>query len=148
MVALGIIEPVKEFDWVSPIVVQEKKKKEEIRICVDVRKLNDACVHDPFPNPFTDEVLDNVGDQEAYSFTDGFSGYHQIKIVSDDRMFGLVKFHVVSLRLMLDAWWRYQIMLNLKKCLFCVHFEIFLGHVVCRQGQMVDPVKIAVIINL
>jgi hypothetical protein len=23
-------------------------------------------------------VLDNVGGQEVYSFTDGFSGYHQI----------------------------------------------------------------------
>jgi hypothetical protein len=51
-----------------------------IRICIDLRKLNDACLHDPFPTPFTDEVLENVGRQEAYSFTDGFSGYHQIRI--------------------------------------------------------------------
>jgi len=35
--------------------------------------------------PSSDEVLDNVGGQEAYSFTDGFSGYHQIKIVPEDR---------------------------------------------------------------
>jgi len=42
-------------------------------------------VHDPFPTPFTDEVLDNVGGQEAYSFIDGFYGYHQIKIASEDR---------------------------------------------------------------
>jgi hypothetical protein len=34
-----------------------------------------------FLTPFTDEVLENVGGHEAYSFTDGFSGYHQIKIV-------------------------------------------------------------------
>ena len=43
------------------MVVQEKKQKDEIRICEDLRKLNDTCVHDPFPTPFTDEVLDNVG---------------------------------------------------------------------------------------
>jgi len=67
------------------MVVQEKKQKGEIRICVDLRKLNDACVHDPLPTPFTDEVLENVGSQEAYSFTDGFSGYHQIKIAPEDR---------------------------------------------------------------
>jgi len=67
------------------MVVQEKKKLEEIRIYVDLRKLNDVCVHDPFPNPFVNEVLDNVGGQEAYSFTDGFSGYRQIKIVLEDR---------------------------------------------------------------
>ena len=53
----GIIEPVEEFDWVSPMVVQEKKLKSEIRIFVDLRKLNDASVHDPFPTPFTNEVL-------------------------------------------------------------------------------------------
>jgi hypothetical protein len=33
---------------------------------------------------FTDEVLENVGGQEAYSFTDGFLGYHQIKISLED----------------------------------------------------------------
>jgi len=55
--------------------------KSEIHICIYLRKLNDACVHDPFPTPFIDEVLENVGGQEAYSFTNGFSGYHQIKII-------------------------------------------------------------------
>jgi len=67
------------------MVVQEKKQKDEIRICVDLRKLNDACIHDPFPTLFTDEVFDNVGGQEEYSFTDGFSGHHQIKIALEDR---------------------------------------------------------------
>ena len=61
MLATGIIEPVKESEWVSAMVVQENKTKGEIRICVDLRKLNDACLHDPFPTPVTDEVLDNVG---------------------------------------------------------------------------------------
>jgi len=42
-------------------------------------------VHDHFPTSFTDEVLDNVGRQEAYSLTNGFSRYHQIKIVLEDR---------------------------------------------------------------
>jgi hypothetical protein len=50
-----------------------------------LRKLNDAYLHDPFPTLFTDKVLDNVGGQEAYSFIDGVSGYHQIKIVPKDR---------------------------------------------------------------
>jgi hypothetical protein len=83
MLEAGIIEPVEESEWVSPMVVQDKNIG-EIRICVDLRKLNDACLHDPFPTPFTDEVLDNVGGQEVYSFTDGFSGYHQIQIAKED----------------------------------------------------------------
>ena len=73
----GIIEPVKESESISPMVVQDKKTG-EVCICVNLRKLNDACLHDPFPTPFTDEVLEGVGGQEMYSFTDGFLGYHQI----------------------------------------------------------------------
>jgi hypothetical protein len=84
MLEAGIIKPVEESEWMSPMVVQEKKQG-EIRICVDLRKLNDACLHDPFPTPFIDEVLENVGGHKVYSFTDGFSGYHQIKIAQEDR---------------------------------------------------------------
>ena len=42
------------------MVVQDKKIG-EIGIYVDLKKLNDACLHDPFPTPFIDEVLDNMG---------------------------------------------------------------------------------------
>jgi hypothetical protein len=79
MMEAGIKELVEESERISPMVVQEKKQG-GIRICVDLRNLNDACLHDPFPTPFTDEVLENVGGQKGYSFTNGFSGYHQIKI--------------------------------------------------------------------
>ena len=71
MLDVGIIETVEELEWISPMVVQDKKTG-EIRICVDLRKLNDACVHDPFLTHFTNEVLEGVGGQEIYSFTDGF----------------------------------------------------------------------------
>jgi hypothetical protein len=84
MLEVGIIEPVEESEWIIPMVVQEKKKG-GIRICVDLRKLNDAFLHDPFPTPFTHEVLENVGGHKSYSFTDGFSGYHHIKISLKDR---------------------------------------------------------------
>jgi hypothetical protein len=83
MLEAGIIEPIEESKWIRPMVVQDKKTG-EIRICVDLRKLNDACLHDPFPTPFIDEVLGNVGGQEVYSFTNGFLGYHQIRISKED----------------------------------------------------------------
>lgn len=60
------------------MVVQDKKIG-GIRICVDLRNLNDACVHDPFPTLFTDEVLENVGGREAYSFID-FQGITKSKL--------------------------------------------------------------------
>ena len=39
---------------------------------------------DHFPTPFTNEVLENVGGQEAYSFIGGFSEYHQNRIAPKD----------------------------------------------------------------
>ena len=62
-------------------------------------------------------------------------------------VFGLLKNHVEALRLMLAKFRQHHISLNLKKCIFCVPFGILLGHIVCRQGLMVDLAKIAIIVN-
>lgn len=162
--------------------------------------MNDSCVHNTFPTPFTNEVLENVGGQKGYSFSDGLLGYQQIKITLEDQskttfaiewggfqytvmpfglknspaiffrvvvatfkefidkflevyfddltMFGLVKRYVSSIHLMLDTCRKYHISFNLKKCIFFILYVIHLGHVVCKQGLMVDFAKIAVIINL
>ena len=46
--------------------------------------MNDAYVHDPFPTQFSNEILDIVGGQETYSFTNGFLGYDHIRITLED----------------------------------------------------------------
>ena len=56
MLDAEIIESVEESEWISPMVVQDKKTS-EVRICFGLIKFNDVCVHDPFPTPFTNEVL-------------------------------------------------------------------------------------------
>ena len=72
-----------------------------------------------------------------------------LEVYFDDWIvFGLMDKHAGALRLMLAKCREHQISLNLKKCTFCVSFGILLGHVVCRQGLMVDPAKIAIIVNL
>jgi len=38
--------------------------------------------------------------------------------------------------------------LNIKKCIFETPFGILLGHIVCKQGLLVDPAMIVVIVNL
>ena len=71
-----------------------------------------------------------------------------LEVYFDDwTVFGLVKAHVPYLCMMLDAYWKHHISLNIKKCIFCAPFSILLSHIVCRQGLMIDPTKIAVIIN-
>ena len=64
MLDVGIIELVEESECIIPIVVKDKKATGEERICVDLRKLNDSCLHEPFPTSFTKEVLESVGGQE------------------------------------------------------------------------------------
>ena len=49
---------------------------------------------------------------------------------------------------MLDKCRQHQISLNLKKCIFCAPFGILLGHIICKQGLMMDLAKIAIIVNL
>lgn len=72
-----------------------------------------------------------------------------LEVYFDDWIeFELVKFLVASFHLMLDTCRRYQIVLNLKKYLFWVPFGTLLGHVVCRQILMVDPMKTVVILRL
>lgn len=66
------------------MVIQDKKTK-QIRLYGDLIKLNDACIAYFFPTPYIDEVLESVGGHEAYSFMDGFSGYHQIKMAKEDQ---------------------------------------------------------------
>ena len=60
----------------------------------------------------------------------------------DWTVFVLLKKHVEAFRLMLTKCKHHQISLNLKKCIFCVPFGILLGHIVSRQGLMLDPTKL------
>jgi hypothetical protein len=85
MLEARLIFAVEEAKWVSPIVIESTKGTEDIRVCVDYRSLNFSYVHDPFPTPLTDKVLEQVAGNEAYSFTYGFLGYHQVRIAEEDK---------------------------------------------------------------
>jgi hypothetical protein len=49
-------------------------------VCVSFHVLVEACVHGPFPTSIRDEISKKVIENEAYSFTYGFFGYHNIQI--------------------------------------------------------------------
>jgi hypothetical protein len=53
-------------------MVMQPKKTGDIQICVYLRSPNAAYIHDHFSTPFTNEVLENFGIRESYSFADGF----------------------------------------------------------------------------
>ncbi len=56
-----------------------------MRICVDFKKFNKVTKKNPYPLPFSNEVLNIVAGYEAYSFLDGYLGYHHIFITPNYR---------------------------------------------------------------
>ena len=80
----GFIYEIEHTDWVSPIVIVLKKNG-KIRVCVNYKKVNAATKRDNYPLPYTEHMLERVARKEAYSFLDGFSGYNQVQVHSNDR---------------------------------------------------------------
>jgi hypothetical protein len=78
------IQFVEEARWLSPIIVIPKKNF-KLRICIDFKKLNVATKKDPYPLPFTNEMLNTVIGYEAYSFLDGYLRYNQISTTLEDK---------------------------------------------------------------
>ncbi|KAL4295269.1 hypothetical protein GQ457_12G012270 [Hibiscus cannabinus] len=99
---VGIIYPISDSEWVSPVQCVPKKggitvisnEKNELiptrtvtgwRVCMDYRKLNKATTKDHFPLPFIDQMLDQLAGKQFYCFLDGYSGYNQIAIAPEDQ---------------------------------------------------------------
>jgi hypothetical protein len=79
MLTTRFIQYIEEATWLSPIIVVTQKNG-KLRIYIDFKKLNATTKKDPYPLSFIDEVLNIVVRYKAYSFLDGYLGYHQIFI--------------------------------------------------------------------
>nr|GEY07141.1 retrovirus-related Pol polyprotein from transposon 17.6 [Tanacetum cinerariifolium] len=99
---VGLIYPIFDSPWVSPIhcvpkkggfTIVENEENELIlthlvtgwRVCIDYHKLNEATHNDHFPLPFMDQMLERLAGNEYYCFLDGFSGYFQIPVDLKDQ---------------------------------------------------------------
>ncbi|MCO5609611.1 hypothetical protein L7F22_063841 [Adiantum nelumboides] len=80
----GLIYPVTNYKWVSPVVVIPKKNG-KWRVCVDYKSLNAATKRDNFPLPFQDEISNEVAGYERYTVYDGYLCYYQIRIAEEDQ---------------------------------------------------------------
>ena len=70
MLAAGIIYRIDQSEWESSMVFQPKKHDPmKLRIYVDFKELNKVTLTYPFPTPYADEILNEVGGHECYLFT-------------------------------------------------------------------------------
>jgi hypothetical protein len=69
--------------WVANLV-PVRKKRSEIRLCVDFRNLNKVSLKDHYPLPKIDYILQKVVGSQEMSMLDGFSGYNKIMVHRDD----------------------------------------------------------------
>ena len=69
---------------VSPVVVAPKASG-DIRLCVDMRKANQAIIRERIPIPTVDEVLENLNGGRVFSKLDLRLGFHQIELDEESR---------------------------------------------------------------
>ena len=84
MLAAGIIAPTRHSSWCSNLVVV-RKKNGSIRICIDFRNLNIACIKDNYPLPNMEILLHKVTGSEIMSMLDDISRYNHVLINKEDR---------------------------------------------------------------
>ena len=80
-----IIEPVEVASkWVNPIVIVPKNNG-EIRLCLDMRRANEAIERVRHPIPTVDEILQGMNGSKVFSKLDLKWGYHQIPLEENSR---------------------------------------------------------------
>jgi hypothetical protein len=71
-------------DWISNIVLVEKKGPGKIHICIDFHNLNRATPKDEYPMPIADMLVNDSSGHKVISFLDGNVRYNQIFMGEED----------------------------------------------------------------
>lgn len=74
----GVIEPVNEpAKWISPVVVVPKGDN-DVRICVDMRRANEAVERENYPLPTFEDFLPHLAKAKVFSRLDVRNAFHQV----------------------------------------------------------------------
>ncbi|XP_065080271.1 uncharacterized protein LOC135703086 [Ochlerotatus camptorhynchus] len=77
LLSQGVIEKVNEpSKWVSPVVVVPKG--EDVRICVDMRRANEAVERENHPLPTIEDFLPDLAKAKVFSRLDVENAFHQV----------------------------------------------------------------------
>ena len=89
MVQNDLMEPVIEpTEWCAPIGGTPKQGSDDIRICVDLSKLNKYIIHERFQSPTPQDVVADMTCSNATYFTeiDALNGYWQCLLDKDSQL--------------------------------------------------------------
>jgi hypothetical protein len=81
----GIIEKCSS-PWNTPMVCVWKKEKNEIRLCLDFRLLNQVTERPIFPMPNIDEMLDSLNGMKWFSSIDLGNAYYQVELETSSKL--------------------------------------------------------------
>ncbi|XP_064635764.1 uncharacterized protein K02A2.6-like [Lineus longissimus] len=77
---LDVIEPISgPTSWVNPLVVVEKPSG-DIRLCLDMRRANEAIKREKHPVPTVDETLQEISGARVFCKLDLNMAFHQIEL--------------------------------------------------------------------
>lgn len=92
---LDVIEEIEgPTPWVSPIVCTPKPKSGEIRMCVDMRVVNQHIARERHLTPTLNELMAEVSGATFFSKLDLNSGYHQLELDEESRNLTVFSSHV------------------------------------------------------
>ena len=85
LLSKNIIEvPDTPTSWISPLVVALKPDG-DIRVCVDMRRANEAIIRERHPIPTIEEVLYDLNGTTVFSKLDLKWGFHQVELEEESR---------------------------------------------------------------
>ena len=87
MVELDVIKKVDgPTDWVNSMVIVDKPKSNDIRICLDPKDLNKAIKREHYQLPTIEEITSRLAGAKVFSKLDLNSGYWQLKLDEDSQL--------------------------------------------------------------
>ncbi|KAK1619024.1 hypothetical protein QYE76_024541 [Lolium multiflorum] len=155
----GIIYPIADSRWVSPVHCVPKKggmtivpnDNDELipqrvvvgyRMCIDYRKVNKVTKKDHYPLPFIDQMLERCMSAIFHGFCESI-----VEVFMDDfSVYGNSFDNCLrNLDKVLQRCEETNLVLNWEKCHFMVNEGIVLGHKISERGIEVDRAKVEAI---